>query len=168
MFLNFKTKTLSPMEKHKEHHEKHEEKKEIKTEKISETKKQKQKAVFVIISAVVLGLLALLIFKFPPKEKGILSIEEAKTKTETFINENLMMPGTKATITNIEEEYGLYKVSVDVGSGEIIESYIDKKGILFYPQALEIDNYVNPYLSEETINIEDLEMASGSEEIIVE
>ncbi len=156
------------MEKHKEHHEKHEEKKEIKTEKISEAKKQQQKTVFIIISVIVLALLALLIFKFPPKEKGTLSMEEAKIKTEKFINDNLMMPGTKATITNIEEEYGLYKVSVDVGMGEAIESYIDKKGTFFYPQAFEIDNYINPYLSEEMISIEDLEMATDSEEIIIE
>ena len=148
MFNYLKTKTLSPMEKHKEHHEKHEEKKEIKTEKISEAKKQQQKTVFIIISVIVLALLALLIFKFPPKNQKNLKPEEAKNKTEKFINDNLMMPGTKATISKIEEEYGLYKVSVDVGNGEIIDSYVDKKGSMFFPQAFEIDTYVNPYLSD--------------------
>ncbi|MDD3663611.1 MAG: hypothetical protein PHT84_07220 [Candidatus Pacebacteria bacterium] len=144
------------------HEHKHE---EIKEEKVSEAKKQQQKAVFIIISAVVLALLALLIFKFPPKEKGNLSMDEAKTKTEKFINDNLMMPGTKATITNIEEEYGLYKITVDVGSEESIESYVDKKGTIFYPQAFDIDTYVNPYLNEETIAPE---IIATDTEIIVE
>lgn len=129
----------------------------IKTEELSESKKHQQRTVFVIISAIVLILLALLVFKFPPKEKGVLSPEEAKIKTEKFINDNLMMPGIKATIVNVEEEYGLYKVSVDVGTGETIESYIDKKGVNFYPQAFEIDTFVNPYL-EEMLNMEDLDL----------
>ncbi|PKM91620.1 hypothetical protein CVU82_00185 [Candidatus Falkowbacteria bacterium HGW-Falkowbacteria-1] len=136
-------------------HEHHEEKKEIKTEKISEKSKKQQQTVFILISALVLLLLAVLIFKFPPKEKNTLTLEDAKIKTESFINENLMMPGTKATIENAEEEYGLYKLSVNVGTGENIESYIDKKGTLFFPQAFEIDTYVNPYLDEAAVNIEE-------------
>lgn len=134
--------------KHEHNHEcKHEHHEEIKAEKFNSNKKQ-QKTVFIVISIIVLALLALLIFKFPPKNQKNLKPEEAKNKTEKFINDNLMMPGTKATISKIEEEYGLYKVSVDVGNGEIIDSYVDKKGSMFFPQAFEIDTYVNPYLSD--------------------
>ncbi len=110
----------------------------------SKSKKSKEmdnkKLIFVAISGVVLILLGLLIFKMSPN-KGVLSAEEAKVKAENFINDNLMLPGTKATITKIEKEYGLYKISVDVGNGEIIESYISQDGALFIPQSIDMDEY---------------------------
>ena len=134
------------------------EKNELEKTEVSPEKKQQQKTVFILISALVLFLLAVLIFKFPPKNQNYLSFDEAKEASENFINENLMMSGTKATITAIEEEYGLYKLSVDVGMGEIIESYIDKKGKLFFPQSFDIDTYVDPYSEIDAINIDDLDL----------
>jgi len=106
--------------------------------------------VFIIISALVLILLGFLVFKFSPnKTTKALSMDEAKIKTEKFINENLMMPGTKANIVEIVEEYGLYKISVDVGMGEeLIESYISKDGLLFFPQSINIQEYEDLYKQE--------------------
>jgi homoserine acetyltransferase len=148
--------------------EKKEEIKKIERTETSEEKKKQQKTVFILISALVLFLLAVLVFKFPPKNQDYLSIEEAEKMGEEFINENLMMPGTKATVTSIEEEYGLYKLSVDVGTEEEIESYIDKKGELFFPQSFDIDTYVDPYggmdsVDMENIDIDSLEEATGTE-----
>lgn len=117
------------------------EKKEVDKEKKTTSKKMdKKKIIFISISAVVLILLGTFISQLSPKTDG-LDIEEAKTKAETFINTNLMMPGTTATITAIVEEYGLYKISVDTGSGEIIDSYISRDGDLFFPQSINIDEY---------------------------
>jgi len=67
-----------------------------------------------------------------------LSPEEAKLKAETYINANLMANGSKATIDKVVEENGLYKMSVNVGSGQIIESYMTKDGSKLFPQALEL------------------------------
>jgi hypothetical protein len=67
-----------------------------------------------------------------------LSPEEAKVKAETYINENLMANGSKATIDKVVEENGLYKMSVNVGGGQIIESYMTKDGSKLFPQALEL------------------------------
>lgn len=106
-------------------------------------KMSKKKLVFVIISGIVLIILGLLVFKLSPK-KSVLSIEEAKSKAENFINNNLMLPGTKATIKEISEEYGLYKLSIDLGSagvGELIDSYISQDGELFFPQSINIKEY---------------------------
>lgn len=123
--------------------EKKESAQELASEKKNHSKKMdSKKIIFIAISAVVLILLGTLISRMSPNSEA-LSIEEAKLKAETFINENLMMPGTKATITEAVEEYGLYKISVDVGSGEIIESYISKDGSLFFPQAISIEEYGN-------------------------
>ena len=107
----------------------------------TETKKiDDKKIIFVIISAIVLILLGFLVFKLSP-EKNTLTAEEAKIKAENFINENLMMPGTKASITSIEKEYNLYRMLVDIGMGEPIESYISSDGLLFMPQSIDIQEY---------------------------
>jgi len=65
--------------------------------------------------------------------------DEAKEKAETFINAVLMAPGSQAIVKEIEKVDGFYKMQVDVGSGEPIESYLSLDGKLFFPQALDID-----------------------------
>ncbi|HPT08277.1 MAG TPA: thioredoxin domain-containing protein [bacterium] len=121
------------------------EKKEEKNEKTTDKKMNKKKLIFIIISAVVLLILALLVFKLSPK-KNDLNINDAKVMAEEFINNNLMLPGTKATIKEITKEYGLYKLSIDLGdagTGELIDSYISQDGELFFPQSINIQEYEN-------------------------
>lgn len=104
----------------------------------------KKKLIFLLISAMVLILIGLLVFKFAPidsknSKTKTLKPEVAKVTAENFINDNLMLPGTKATITEIIPEYGLYKIIVNIESGELIESYISQDGLLFFPQAINIE-----------------------------
>jgi hypothetical protein len=68
-----------------------------------------------------------------------MSMEEAKVQTEQYINDNLMAPGSVATITSVGKEYGLYKMKVDIGGGQVIDSYTSPDGKWFFPQALEIN-----------------------------
>jgi len=70
--------------------------------------------------------------------KKNLSADQAKASAEKYINENLMANGSKATIDKVVEENGLYKLSVNVGSGQIIDSYMTKDGSKLFPQALEV------------------------------
>lgn len=69
----------------------------------------------------------------------ILTLNEAKIKTEQFINDNLMKSNGKAIIKTITEESGLYKTIVDIGRKEDIDSYITKDGKIFFPQVMNID-----------------------------
>ncbi len=71
-----------------------------------------------------------------PQNK-IISPEEARAKAENFINDNLMSPGTSATVKDVTDEGDLYKVVVSVGDQDI-DSYISKDGSKFFPQALEM------------------------------
>ena len=64
---------------------------------------------------------------------------EVVVRAENFINNYLMQSGTKATIQNISEEYGLYKLEIDIVS-DVVESYISKDGKFFFPQAMNIDD----------------------------
>ncbi|MFH1822442.1 MAG: hypothetical protein ABH830_01960 [Patescibacteria group bacterium] len=65
--------------------------------------------------------------------------EEASAKAENFINNNLLQEGQKATVKEVTEEGGLYKVVVDIGSGQDVDSYITKDGKKFFPQVLDIE-----------------------------
>lgn len=68
-----------------------------------------------------------------------LSPDQAKVKVESYINDNLMAPGSKAQIDSITEENGLYKLAVNIGEGQVIDSYMTKDGSKFFPQALEMN-----------------------------
>lgn len=98
-----------------------------------------KKTFFIAIGALILVVAILAgVFAFSGKGKT-LSPEEAKQKTENYINENLMPSGSKVTITEIEEFEGeLYKMKIDLGGGEIIDSYVTKDGKTFFPQSMEV------------------------------
>ncbi|MFA7169259.1 MAG: hypothetical protein WC178_00160 [Candidatus Paceibacterota bacterium] len=62
-----------------------------------------------------------------------MSVQEA----EDFVNENLMQDGTGATVTEVTEENGLYKIKLTVGEQEYI-AYLTKDKTKFFPQAIDI------------------------------
>lgn len=73
----------------------------------------------------------------------VLSAEDevAKNKIEAFINENLMSSGATVTIKDFafSKEDRLYKMTVDVGNGQEIESCLTKDEKLFFPQVIDIE-----------------------------
>ncbi|MGE5425545.1 MAG: hypothetical protein ACM3PZ_00440 [Bacillota bacterium] len=100
-------------------------------------------------SALITGVLVLavvvaaVIFLTGPKDAQPgkkLSAEQAAAKSEEFINNFLMPSGSKATITETVEEYGLYKMKIDIGSESPVESYVTKDGKLFFPQAINMED----------------------------
>lgn len=92
-----------------------------------------------IILVIVLAVIGLLTFRQPTK---VLKQDEAKSRTENFVNNYLMQSGNKATVKDISEEYGLYKLKIDIVT-DVVESYLSKDGKLFFPQALDIDKINN-------------------------
>jgi len=85
----------------------------------------------------VIVLIVIAFFSFYPLVKKVVNKKEAITISEDFINEYLMQPGSKASVVDINSEYGLYKLQIDIGSG-VVDSYLTKDGKLFFPQALDI------------------------------
>ncbi len=65
--------------------------------------------------------------------------EEARVIAEGFINDFLMMEGTRASVRSQGTAYGLYLLEVDIGSEMPVESFITKDGRLFFPQHLDIE-----------------------------
>jgi thiol-disulfide isomerase/thioredoxin len=74
------------------------------------------------------------------KKEKELTLEEAKVKAEQFINDHFMDPSYPVEIQNIEkdDQTGLYKFYIDLGDGELIESYISRDGEVFFPQAYDM------------------------------
>lgn len=60
--------------------------------------------------------------------------EQAKAATEKFVNENLMPAGSSVTIDEIVREGSLYKVNINLGEGQMVESYLTLDGKTFFPQ----------------------------------
>ncbi len=101
------------------------------------------KIVLPIILVFILAIIGYATFKKPSAAGKELSLEEAKTKTEEFINTYLMAQGSKATIEEITEELGLYKLKVNIGGENTVDSYIDKGFNLFFPQAFIVADMQN-------------------------
>ncbi len=72
------------------------------------------------------------------KIKQIFSIEEipaqeAANIAVTYINQNLLSEGYTASLLNVVEESGLYKIHIQIEDEEY-DSYISKDGKLLFPQ----------------------------------
>lgn len=71
--------------------------------------------------------------------KNPITIDQAKIKAETFINENLMNSGSKIAIKGAEEKNGLYKISVNAGDAKDIDTYMTRDGKILILNATAID-----------------------------
>ncbi len=120
----------------KEHH--HESKPHEQTHhKHTVRKKNNPAAIWQAISAVLLVALIATIFWNNGENNSGLNQEAAKEKALTFINSNLLPPGTSATISSIEESNGLYKLKLDV-SGNEFDSYMTKDASLLFPNSVDL------------------------------
>lgn len=74
---------------------------------------------------------------FDKEKRSHISMNEAKERTEIFITENLVQPGTEIKIKGVSEEKGLYKINLEL-MGQEISSYLSKDGKFFFPEAMDI------------------------------
>ena len=116
-----------------------------------------KKIVFISITVAVLILLGLLLFKTKPTPK--LGMEEAREKAENFINDNLMAPGMSATISDISEVYGLYKIMVDVGEMSQLNHTLAKMAHYSFHNLLKSKNFHNNFdYDDEVTNKQDIQI----------
>ena len=90
-----------------------------------------------IIGGLIIVLIALGVWYFQIVwKKTHISPKEAKVQIDDFINNNLMQPGVKADIEDVEKEGGIYKVTLKIGEGDQaqeITSYLTVDGKKFFP-----------------------------------
>lgn len=95
-----------------------------------------------------LGLGMILILSGCGNDQGntedVLSMDDAKSKVATFINDKLLPPDSKevAIVDNIKEENGLYSMDVIIAD-KTINSYMTKDGDKFFPQVIDMNEEVD-------------------------
>lgn len=87
-----------------------------------------------ILLVIALALIGFFSFRNTAKN---LNAEQARTQAESFVNNYLMTSGEKVTVKDVTKEYGMYKMTISLSSGEV-ESYLTRDGKLFFPQALDL------------------------------
>lgn len=104
-----------------------------------ETKKVSISVKNFIFGAAFLALIAgSFAYSYYQKNTGQKNMEAIKQKTEKFIKENLVQPGTEITITDFVKENNLYKLTASVGKQSIV-AYVTEDGKNFFPQAIDMD-----------------------------
>jgi hypothetical protein len=96
---------------------------------------------FLFLAFVVLAVVGLAAYGhfYTAKKNNFSDKEAVKAKTEKFINENLVAAGTRASIKDMIEENGLYKITVGVGDKEVT-AYVSEDGKNFFPQVFNMDS----------------------------
>ena len=128
-----KTETKEKPKEHKKHehkHHKHHAAKHKSTKGVS--------PIWPVISAILVILLVIMIVANPfsgqanTQEK--IGEAEAKLLAQEFVNTNLLQPGASASVTDIDEENGVYKIQLTI-QGQQYDSYMTMDGKMFFPQA---------------------------------
>jgi len=104
-----------------------------------------------IVGAVVVGIISL-VFIAPGNNKiESMSIDEVETKTIKYINSNLLQ-GEEATVKEIVKEDGLYKIVVNLPSGQEATSYVTMDGGKFFPQAINMNKEADENTDQDSNN----------------
>jgi len=85
----------------------------------------------IIIAGVLIAGAVVYVKKCPSKE-SFLTPQVAAQKAIDFINKNLLQQGMTASLVNVVEENGLYKLSLKIGDKEY-PSYVSKDGKILFP-----------------------------------
>ena len=117
--------------------------------------KVKQQILFGSVAAIVIVGIALGAYLISNGKN--LKPSAAKVLIENYINSNLMAQGSTATVDSIVKENGLYKLMVDIGGAQKVESYATLDGKLFFPQAMK--------MGESTEDQENADQANASEPV---
>lgn len=73
------------------------------------------------------------------QNENVLSTNEISEKVINFINENILQGQAAASLIEIVEENGLYKVKIKIGEEEF-DSYVTKDGKLLFPQVIDMES----------------------------
>jgi hypothetical protein len=78
-------------------------------------------------------------FYFIKGKAKVLSAQDAANEAIDYINNYMLQQGYTATLGNVTEENGLYKVEFDI-SGNKYTSYVSKDGKYFFPTGYDLTN----------------------------
>lgn len=92
----------------------------------------------------------------------------AKDRVETFLNGGLLPPGSTATIGDVSDENGLYKMPVGLPDGSSIDIYLSKDGQFFFPEGMNIDEITQQIAAQDAANNQTPSMGELKTDILAE
>lgn len=132
-------KHVHAKEEHKKHEHQHESEKHV------HSKKPKIKKIQIWQAATLIAVILLIFFwvKSSNCSTGmVISAQEAAENAVSYINQNLMQPGTEAELTGaVSEKSGLYVFTITV-AGREYDSYVSKDGDILFPSAFDMTEEV--------------------------
>ena len=98
-----------------------------------------RKILLIPIAIVVAGALiaGTIIYLNQGNVSGALSPEKAAEKAINYINQNMVAAGTTASLVNVTEENGVYKIHLKVGENEY-DTYVTKNGKVFFIEGIDL------------------------------
>ncbi|MDD2913040.1 MAG: hypothetical protein PHH17_00470 [Candidatus Pacebacteria bacterium] len=96
----------------------------------------------ITVIAVSLVISGIVLFSGPSQGRGFISQDEALKIADDFINKKMLQGQVSASVSDISEESGLYKINLSV-QGSPFSSYMTKDGRFFFPEGLDIENFEN-------------------------
>jgi hypothetical protein len=102
--------------------------------------KLKNPTTIIIFEALLIGVLLFLLVSsgaFVKKTGVVLPAQEAGQNAVNYINERFIKGENKAVLEKVEEESGLYKITIKIGENEY-SSYITKDGRYLFPEAIDL------------------------------
>ena len=67
------------------------------------------------------------------------NLAAVKAKVKKFVESQLTNPSSEISIEEIVEENGMYRVTITLANGQIMNSYVDKELTKFFPQAMDLN-----------------------------
>ncbi|MBU2545409.1 thioredoxin family protein [Patescibacteria group bacterium] len=97
---------------------------------------------FIPVAIIIVGVLiaGVVVFTNSKSNGGEISLEEASEKVMSFINETVLQGQAEASLVEIVEENGLYKVKFSVEEEEV-DWRITKDGQLIFPQTINLADF---------------------------
>jgi len=105
---------------------------------------EKVSKILIPISIIIAGLIITGAFVYVNQEKVTekvsesLSSQQVAEKAVNYINQNILQKGTTASLINVAEENGVYKIHLKIGEREY-DSYATKDGKLLFPEGINLN-----------------------------
>lgn len=105
--------------------------------------KLKKSEMWKYLSILLIILLAVSVAMYSNKSgsSGALSSQAAADKSIKYINDNLLQPGSTATLNNVKEDAGVYIINISIGGREYL-SYSSLDGKLLFTNGIDMDQKV--------------------------
>jgi protein-disulfide isomerase len=127
---------------------------------VHKSKNVKKTDIWKIVSGILFLLLIASFFFGGSDVKGTITKEEASEKAIEFINENMLQPGTTATVKEVVEEKGLYKMVLQIGTNEF-DSYVTKDGGVLFPSVVDLNAEVESPQTQQNTEVEKADKATA-------